>query len=190
MAMMSCAGTGHACMSYQCVGAQPPHRVVHCTLLGLPVAQQVYLAHLGMSGSKCMQLMFMQVADRWSVALDLFTDFFGDVQTEGTERPHQATSSQQPLGLSQAPSASCSASMAGATLGAAPHVPGAAPALMRHASWMIWWMAWLTSGLSERTTSFMATLRAASIPKDSRTSACKGACMSVVALKTACFLCY
>ncbi len=123
MAMALCAGMGQACMSGRCVGMQPPHRVVHCTLLGLPVApsKSVWLIWACREGNGCSScLIRLQTAG--SVALDLSTDFVGDVQTEGTERPHQATSSQQPLGLSQAPSASCSALMTGATLGAAPHV--------------------------------------------------------------------
>jgi hypothetical protein len=101
MAMVLCAGVGQACMSYRCMGMQPPHRVVHWTLFGLPVSQQVFLAHLGMSGSGCSPVFI--VADRWSVALDLSTDFVGDVQTEGTERPHQATSSQQPQACPRPP---------------------------------------------------------------------------------------
>ena len=36
---------------------------------------------------------------------------------------------------------------------------------------MIWWMASLTSGASDRVTSFMATLRPMSMPKDMRASA-------------------
>ena len=36
---------------------------------------------------------------------------------------------------------------------------------------MIWWMASLTSGASERVTSFMATLRPMSMPKEMRASA-------------------
>lgn len=37
--------------------------------------------------------------------------------------------------------------------------------------WMIWWMASLTSGAWDLVTSFMATLRPMSIPKDMRASA-------------------
>ena len=49
--------------------------------------------------------------------------------------------------------------------------PVKSKATTAHYDWMIWWMAALTSGDSERVTSFIATLRCMSMPKETRASA-------------------